>query len=366
MAGNSWGTSFSITTFGESHGEALGVVIDGVEPGLPLTPEDIQTELDRRRPGQSRVTTPRNEPDRVAIVSGVFDGFTTGTPVTLLIYNKDPESKDYETIKNLFRPGHGDFSYYSKYGSRDYRGGGRSSGRETAARVAAGSIAKRLLKNRGISLQAYTIAAAGVACRERRYEEAENNIMRACDPRAAKEMEKRVLEAAAAGDSVGGMVECTVRGVPPGLGEPVFGKLDALLGAAVLSIGGVKGVEFGSGFKAAEMKGSQNNDQMDSSGFLTNHAGGTLAGISNGNDIVFRVAVKPTPSIAVPQSTQDINGTVQTFAAKGRHDPCLCPRIVPVIEAMAAVTVIDLYYQQFGKRHSPGITNFRHNKPREF
>jgi len=346
MPGSSFGHLFRVTTFGESHGGAVGVVVDGVTPGLELCEADIQVELDRRKPGQSSVTTPRSEPDRVQILSGVFEGKATGTPVLLILFNKDAIPGHYEPIKDVYRPGHADYTYLKKYGLRDYRGSGRASGRETAGRVAAGAIAKKLLARRGVSIVAYTLRAAGVACRRIDFDEIEKNPMRACDPEAAAEMVKRVEAARDRGDSVGGVIECRIRGVPAGLGEPVFDKLDADLAKAILSIGATKGIEFGLGFAAADMTGSQHNDQMDASGFLTNHAGGVLGGISTGQEIVFRVAVKPTSSISLPQRTVDIHGNETTITIEGRHDPCICPRIVPVIEAMAAIVLEDHFKRQ--------------------
>lgn len=343
MAGNSFGTLFKVTTFGESHGKAIGVIVDGVPPNLELSEEDIQKELDRRKPGQSDVTTARKESDVVYIYSGVFNGKTTGTPVMMILFNEDQKPESYEEIKDLFRPGHADYTYFKKYGIRDYRGGGRSSGRETAARVAAGAIAKKLLKNRGINIIAYTLKAAGILCKDRDLTVIEKNSLRACDLNAAKLMEEKIKELAKEGDSVGGIVECLVTGVPPGLGEPVFDKLDAVLAHAMLSIGGVKGIEFGSGFKVADMTGGENNDWMDKNGFITNNSGGILGGISNGNDIIFRIAVKPTSSISIPQKTIDINGNEATIIVKGRHDPCICPRIVPVVEAMCAIVLEDMF-----------------------
>lgn len=346
MPGSSFGHLFRISTFGESHGSSVGVVVDGVTPGLELCEADIQAELDRRRPGQSSVTTPRSEPDRVQILSGVFKGKATGTPVSMILFNTDVISGHYEPIKHVYRPGHADYTYLKKYGLRDYRGSGRASGRETAARVAAGAIAKKLLVRRDVSIVAYTLRAAGVACQKIDFNEIERNPVRACDPQAATEMIKRIEAAHDRGDSVGGIIECRIRGVPAGLGEPVFDKLDADLAKAVLSIGATKGIEFGRGFAAADMTGSQHNDQMNASGFLTNHAGGILGGISTGQEIVFRVAIKPTSSIGLPQRTVDVQGNETTITIEGRHDPCICPRIVPVVEAMAAIVLEDHFKRQ--------------------
>ncbi len=341
MAGSTFGHVYRLTTFGESHGGAVGCVVDGVTPGLELVEADIQEQLDRRKPGQSDVTTPRAEPDTVHILSGVFDGQTTGTPVLLILYNKDARPSAYDEIKSLFRPGHADFTYLRKYGRRDYRGSGRASGRETAGRVAAGAIARKLLARRGVSITAYTRRAAGIECETVDLGAIESNPMRACDPAAAEKMVARLREAQSAGDSVGGIVECRASGVPAGLGEPVFDKLDGELARAMLSVGAVKGIEFGMGFAAADMRGSEHNDEMGEDGFLTNHAGGVLGGISTGEEILFRVAVKPTSSISTPQQTIDIEGRPKTIVTEGRHDPCICPRIVPVIEAMTALVLID-------------------------
>jgi chorismate synthase len=347
MPGNSFGEVFRITTFGESHGGAVGVIIDGVTPGVGLDQSDIQRQLDRRKPGQSDLTSPRKEPDEVHILSGVFEGKTTGTPLCLILYNRDVRSEDYLPIKDLFRPGHADYTYLRKYGLRDYRGSGRASGRETAARVAAGAVARVLLAKRGVSILAYTLAAGGIRCTAFDPEAIERNPMRACDGEAAVRMAARVEQARREEDSVGGVVECRVEGVPPGLGEPVFDKLDADLAKAMLSLGAVKGVEFGAGFRAAEMRGSEHNDQMSSAGFLSNNAGGVLGGISTGEPIVFRVAVKPTSSIARPQQTVDTTGMEREVRTEGRHDPCICPRLVPVVEAMTALVLEDHF-----KRHS--------------
>lgn len=350
MAGSSFGTLFRITTFGESHGPGVGVIVEGATPGLPLCDEDIQIEMNRRKPGQSDITTPRQESDRVHIMSGVFDGRTTGTPIGVLLYNQDMRPSAYDDIRELFRPGHADYTYLQKYGLRDYRGSGRASGRETAGRVAGGAIAKKLLAARGIRITAFTLRAAGIACESYDPEVIEKNPMRACDAQAAEKMAERVRELAAAGDSVGGIVECRVAGLPAGLGDPVFEKLDAELGRAVLSLGSIKGIEFGAGFGCADMNGSQHNDGMDAEGFISNNAGGILGGISTGQEIIFRAAVKPTSSITVKQRTRDIHGTEREIVTEGRHDPCICPRIVPVIEAMTAIVLEDHYLRQAALR----------------
>lgn len=341
MPGNVFGIEFRVTTFGESHGKAVGVIVEGITPGLELSESDIQKELDKRKPGQSEVSTPRKESDTVNIVSGVFEGKAAGTPLTMIIFNEDANSESYENIKNLFRPGHADYTYYKKYGIRDYRGGGRSSGRETAARVAAGAIAKKMLLKTGVKITAYVTKAAGIECKERDLSEIEKNIIKACDAKAVKTIMGRILKLKEDGNSAGGIVECKISGVPAGLGEPVFDKLDADIAKAMLSIGSVKGIEFGLGFKSADITGKENNDQMDKNRFLSNNAGGILGGISTGEDILFRIAVKPTASVVSEQKTIDINGSEVVCKTEGRHDPCICPRIVPVVEAMAAIVVLD-------------------------
>jgi chorismate synthase len=345
MSGSVYGKIFTVSTFGESHGGGAGVVVDGVTPGLELDAADIQQELDRRRPGQSSVSTPRSETDTVQILSGVFEGKTTGTPVMMLVMNRDQRSGDYGNIKDMFRPGHADYTFYKKYGIRDYRGGGRASGRETLARVSAGAIAKKILLKYGIVITAYTAKVGSITGKSVDFSFIERNPVRAADPEAAPRMEQLILEASAAGDSVGGVIECRVNGMPPGIGEPVFNKLDAELARAILSIGGVKGIEFGAGFAAAEMRGSQHNDPMTPDGFTSNNAGGILGGISNGNEIIFRAAVKPTSSISGRQNTVTLNNEAAVCEVHGRHDPCLCPRMVPVVEAMTAIALTDLLKQ---------------------
>jgi len=358
MAGNSLGKHLRITTFGESHGAAVGVLIDGVRPGMPISASDIQKELDRRRPGQSALTTSRQEADRVQILSGVFEDRTLGTPICLLVWNRDQRPEEYRAIKDLFRPGHAGYTYLAKYGIADYRGGGRSSGRETAGRVAAGALAKKLLAERGIQVIAYTREIGGIRAKEIRYEEIEKNPVRSPDPAAAKRMEKMILDVKGEGDSLGGIVEAVVKNCPAGLGEPVFDKLEADLAKALLSIPAVKGFEIGSGFRCAMMKGSEHNDEIyreRSTGRIrtrTNFAGGILGGISNGEDIVVRVAVKPTSSIAKAQRSVDTKGHSRTLRLRGRHDPCLCPRIVPVVEAMVALVIADHLMRQVNLRNS--------------
>ena len=360
--GNTFGTNFSVTSFGESHGTALGCIIDGCPAGIELTKEMIQKALDRRRPGASVTgeasasVTARKEADEVEILSGVFEGRTTGTPIALEVRNSSQHSADYGNLDKSFRPGHADFTYDIKYsGNRDYRGGGRSSGRETVARVAAGVVAQQLLNKYGIKITAYTIRAAGISAQKRELSQIEENNLRAPDNQAAAEMNKKIEELRAAGDSAGGVIECLVTGCPAGLGQPVFDKLDAKLAQAMLSIGAVKGFEIGDGFAAADSLGSQNNDLMHAENgkpfFDSNHAGGVLGGLSSGADILFRVAVKPVPSIFKSQQTvrrtsdftADGKADYETteLQIKGRHDVCLCPRIVPVVEAMAALVLAD-------------------------
>lgn len=350
MAGNTFGQIFRITTFGESHGPAIGVVIDGVPPNIELTAGDIQFDLDRRRPGQSKITTQRQESDRVEILSGVFEDRTTGTSLALLIRNEDQRSKDYENLKNLFRPGHADYTFLKKYGLRDYRGGGRSSGRETACRVAAGAVAKKILDQRNIKIVAYTKSVADITAQKIDYAVIEKNMVRAPDLEVAEKMIERINEARKSLDSLGGIIEAVIHGCPPGLGDPVFDKLNARLAYALMSIGTIRGIEFGTGFAAAKMSGSKHNDKFFMDGdrvrTRTNNAGGILGGISNGEDIILRVAVKPASSIAQSQSTVTIDGKPTTVEVKGRHDPCICPRVVPVVEAMIAVTLVDALLTQ--------------------
>lgn len=323
---NTFGTNFRITTFGESHGAALGVVIDGCPPGMTLSESDIQPALDKRKPGTSPLVSPRKEADKVEILSGVFNGKTTGTPIALLVRNHDAHSQDYEEMKNLFRPGHADYTFQQKYGIRDYRGGGRSSGRETIGRVAAGAVAAKFLTSRGITIKGHIVSVHGKT--------------------GASEIEAEILAAKNAGDSVGGIAEITAKGCPAGLGDPVFGKLDATIAGAMMGIGAVKGVEIGAGFAVAGRFGSENNDPVTKNGFLTNNAGGILGGISSGQEIVVRIAVKPTASIAKPQKTIDASGNDTSITVKGRHDPCIVPRIIPVAEAMLALVLIDAVLEQ--------------------
>ncbi|WP_127595820.1 chorismate synthase [Paenibacillus lautus] len=350
MAGSTFGERLKMTTFGESHGEAVGVILEGVTPGVELDETYIQIQMDRRRPGQSSVTTPRKEYDKIRILSGLFEGRTTGTPLCIMLNNTDMRPSAYDTIKSTYRPGHADFTYEKKYSIRDYRGSGRASGRETAARVAAGAVARRLLERRGVSIMAYTTEIGGIRCEQFDADAIERNAVRACDPEAALRMIERIERLAEEGDSCGGIVECRISGIAAGLGEPVFDKLDAELAKAMLSVGAIKGIEFGAGFQAASMRGSEHNDQMDAGGFRTNHAGGIIGGISTGADIVFRVVVKPTSSISIPQQTVDVDGNEREIATIGRHDPCICPRVVPVIEAMACMVIEDHYKRQAALR----------------
>jgi len=353
MAGNSFGTVFRITTWGESHGRGVGVVVDGCPAGLALSEEDVQRELDRRRPGQSSVSTQRKEEDRVEILSGLFEGKTTGTPISMLVWNKDAKSSAYDALKDRPRPGHADWGYAARYGIRDHRGGGRSSGRETVGRVAGGVVAKKLLTESGIEVAGYVRELGGVRASipddvdlSRLRGEAEKNPVRCPDQNAAEEMVRALEVARSAGDSLGGVAEIVATGVPSGLGEPVFDKLDADLASGLMGIGAVKAVEIGAGAKAARMRGSEMNDPilpgLEGLIFETNNSGGILGGISTGAPIVCRISVKPTPSISRPQRTVDLStGDSAEIEIKGRHDPSIPPRIVPVAEAMVALVLAD-------------------------
>lgn len=357
MAGSIYGTLFRVSTWGESHGKGIGVVIDGCPAGLPLDEEDIQRYLDRRKPGQSRFTTARQEDDQVEILSGVFEGKTTGTPIALEVRNTDQRSHDYSNIMDVYRPGHADFTFDQKYGFRDYRGGGRSSGRETIGRVAAGAVAAKLLERLGVRVFAYTSAIGPVSIDRSRMEISKmwENRLYMPDDIAAKEAESYLEDMMARRDSCGGVVECVIEGLPAGVGEPVFDKLDAALAKAMMSIGAVKGVEIGDGFEAAVSTGSQDNDSfcIDSAGHpakRTNHSGGVLGGMSDSSPVVIRAAFKPTPSIAQPQSTVDRSGKEREIEIHGRHDPIIVPRAVVVAEAMAALTAADLLLMSMTSR----------------
>lgn len=348
MAGSTYGTVFQITTWGESHGKALGVVIDGCPAGLPLTEEDIQIYLDRRKPGQTSISTPRKESDQVEILSGVFEGKTTGTPISLMIRNTSQKSSDYSQIASCYRPGHADYPFDAKYGFRDYRGGGRSSGRETAGRVAAGAVALKILSRLGISISAYTESIGPVSIDYSKFDETAILTTPTCmpDAEASAKAESYLKECQMAKDSSGGVIACLVKGVPAGIGEPVFEKLDASLAKAMLSIGAVKAFEMGDGTSTSQKKGSENNDAFvmkdGSVRKKTNHSGGTLGGMSDGSDLFFRVHVKPTPSIFKPQDTVNRDGENVTIQIQGRHDPVIVPRAVVVVQSMAALTVLDL------------------------
>ena len=349
MSGSSFGKLFKITTWGESHGRGLGVVIEGCPAGLPIKESEIQLELNRRRTGQSKVTTTRKEGDQIQIMSGVFKGKTTGTPISLLVENEDADSSKYELIKDLYRPGHADYTYDMKYGFRDYRGGGRSSARETVARVAAGAIAKKLLARERIRIIGFTRQIGKHIAQNVDYREIENNIVRCPDNKIAEKMINSIMRARKKGDSLGGVVEVIAQGVPAGLGEPVFDRLDADLAKAVMSMPAVKGVEIGVGFQSAIMTGSECNDVFVMKNkkvtTATNNAGGILGGISNGMDIVIRLVVKPTSSINKAQDTVTQQGKKAEIRVEGRHDPCVAPRAVPIAEAMVAITLIDHLYR---------------------
>ena len=350
MAGSSFGNIFRITTWGESHGKGIGVVVDGCPAGLPLCEEDIQKFLDRRKPGQSKFTTQRNESDTVEIVSGIFEGKTTGTPISMMVWNKDQHSADYSEIASYYRPGHADYCFDEKYGFRDYRGGGRSSGRETIGRVAGGAIAIKILEQMGISFLTYTRSIGPVSINAANFnpDEISNNKLYMPDANAAAKASDYLEKCLNEQNSSGGIVECIVNGLPVGLGDPVFEKLDANLAKAIVSIGAVKGFEIGDGFVAAEATGLTNNDSfvMENGQVkkATNHSGGTLGGMSDGSPLIFRAAIKPTPSIASTQQTVNKSGKEIDISIKGRHDPIIVPRAVVVVEAMAAITIVDLLF----------------------
>ena len=346
---NTFGHQFTLTTFGESHGAAIGGVVDGMPAGIDIDLDFIQSELNRRRPGQSAITTSRNEADRVELLSGVFEGKSTGCPIGFIVRNTNQHSQDYENMRCLYRPSHADYTYQTKYGIRDHRGGGRSSARITISRCVAGALAKLALRKYGICIQAYTSQVGDIAL-DRDYHRydlslTEQNAVRCPDPEKAAEMERLILQVKEEGDTIGGVVTCVVRGCPPGVGEPEFGKLHAQLGAAMLSINAVKGFEYGEGFEGVRFRGSEQNDVfVNDHGRITthtNHSGGIQGGISNGQDIYFRVAFKPVATILQQQQTVDLEGNTTTLKARGRHDPCVLPRAVPVVEAMAAITILD-------------------------
>ncbi len=357
--GSSFGKLFTISTWGESHGGGVGVVIDGCPALLPITAEEIQAELDRRRPGQSDIVTPRKEEDKVAILSGVFDGMTTGTPIALLVGNTDQRPGAYDEMREKFRPSHADYAYHSKYGIRDHRGGGRSSARETIGRVAAGAIARKLLAKAGeVEIRAYVtqihdIVAPAVE-KAPSLAEVEATAVRCPHPETAARMIERIKAVRAEGDSVGGVIECRIRNLPAGLGEPVFDRLEADLAKAMLSLPATKGFEIGSGFAGVAMRGSEHNDLFKSVEgrirTLTNHSGGVQGGISNGEEVVFRVGFKPTATILQPQSTVDLGGAETELVGRGRHDPCVVPRAVVIVEAMAALVVVDHWMRQYAQR----------------
>ena len=348
---NSFGNIFRLTSFGESHGKGIGGVVDGFPAGIRIDMDFIQQELNRRRPGQSQFTTARQEPDRVEFLSGIFEGMSTGCPIGFIVWNKNQHSDDYNNLKDVYRPSHADYTYSVKYGIRDYRGGGRSSARETISRVVAGALAKLALKQLGIQIYAYTSQVGGIKL-EYGYEAydplmIEDSPIRCPDPYKAPEMEALIADVKAAGDTIGGVITCVITGCPIGLGEPVFGKLHAALSAAMLSINAAKAFEYGEGFKGLKMRGSEQNDVFyNQHGLIktrTNHSGGIQGGISNGQDIYFRVAFKPVATVLMEQHTVNIDGVDTTLKAKGRHDPCVLPRAVPIVEAMTAMTILDYY-----------------------
>ncbi len=344
MAGDTFGNLFTVTTFGESHGPAMGCVVDGCPPGMALTEADIQADLERRRPGRSRHVTQRKEPDRVKILSGVFEGVTTGTAIGLLVENVDQRSRDYSKIKDSFRPGHADYSYQQKYGIRDYRGGGRASARETVMRVAAGAIARKYLAERlSIHIRGYLAQLGPHHLAPRDLDVVDDNPFFCADPEKLAELESFMDELRQAGDSIGARINVVASGVPPGLGEPVFDKLEAAIAHALMSINAVKGVEFGDGFRCVEQRGSEHRDELTPDGFSKNSSGGTLGGISSGQDILVSIALKPTSSIQVPGKTVDREGEATQIVTKGRHDPCVGLRATPIAEAMLALTLMDHY-----------------------
>lgn len=350
MSGNTFGKLFTVTTFGESHGLGLGCIIDGCPPGLALSASDLQPDLDRRKPGTSRFTTQRKEPDEVQILSGVFEGVTTGTPIGLLIMNADQKSKDYSKIKDVFRPAHADYTYQQKYGVRDYRGGGRSSARETAMRVAAGAVAKKWLAERyGVRIRGCLSALGPLSVSKTDWELVETNPFFCGDAALIPELEAFMTQIRRDGDSIGAKLEIVAEGLPPGWGEPIFDRLDADIASAMMGINAVKGVEIGDGFGVVDQRGSQHRDELTPDGFLSNHAGGVLGGISSGQPLVAKIALKPTSSIQVPGQSIDVNGEVADVVTTGRHDPCVGLRAVPIAEAMMALVLIDHALRQRGQ-----------------
>lgn len=346
QSANTFGEIIRVTTFGESHGAAIGAVLDGIKPGIEVSAADIQGEMDRRRPGQSSVTTQRKESDEIHILSGIFEGKTTGAPIAMVIYSQDQDPSKYDALRDVFRPGHADFTYYRKYGVRDHRGGGRSSGRETAGRVACGAIARKMLEERGVRVVAHAVEIAGIKADSCDLDIVELNSVRCADPKAAKLMEEAILKAKDDSDSVGGIVQLEILGVPVGLGDPVFFKLDARLTHGIMTLGAVKGIEVGRGFELAKTRGSESNDCMSDGEFLSNNAGGILGGISTGQPIILRAVVKPTSSIAQRQNTINVHWDNHEIEIHGRHDPCIVPRIIPVIENMAALVILDAWEVQ--------------------
>lgn len=348
---NSFGNIFRLTSFGESHGKGIGGVVDGFPSGIRIDMDFIQEELNRRRPGQSALTTARQEPDKVEFLSGIFEGKSTGCPIGFIVWNQNQHSSDYNNLKDVYRPSHADYTYTAKYGIRDHRGGGRSSARETISRVVAGALAKLALHQLGIRIYAYTSQVGGIKLDDNYQaydlEHIEDNPVRCPDPEKAQEMETLITDVKAAGDTIGGVITCVIKGCPIGLGEPVFGKLHAALSAAMLSINAAKAFEYGEGFKGLKMRGSEQNDVFyNQHGLIqtrTNHSGGIQGGISNGQDIYFRVAFKPVATVLMEQHTVNIDGIDTTLKARGRHDPCVLPRAVPIVEAMAAMTILDYY-----------------------
>lgn len=356
MSGNTIGKLFTVTTAGESHGIALMAVVDGCPPGVEICEADLQVELDRRKPGQSKFVTQRKEPDEVEIVSGVFEGKTTGTPIGLLIRNKDQKSKDYSNIKDLFRPAHADYSYQHKYGVRDYRGGGRSSARETAMRVAAGAIAKKWLASEGISVTGYMSQLGPIHCSAEDMSIVDSNPFFCAEAGKLEELETFMNKLRKDGDSIGAAITVVAKGVPPGIGEPIFDRLDADLAHSMMSINAVKGVEIGDGFGVVELRGTENRDEITPDGFESNHAGGVLGGISSGQDVVCRIALKPTSSIHLPGRSVDVNGEPAEVRTKGRHDPCVGIRATPIAEAMMAITLTDHMLRQRGQNGGVTVT----------